>query len=182
MSDHLPECPVTTQRTEWGGRFPCFCVELRAAERRAIAAMREPGRIRVLVEEVERQGFHRGYRTAVDYWRTVSTRYGKRKYREGREDAARDVEALRNRWNGQHDVVQLTAAVAAARRGEAMTEHDPLCEDSEGLPRYRQCVCLVIEQATMLERWRIKSELRKIESELHWLDAVKFVRIVEDTK
>jgi hypothetical protein len=33
----------------------------------------------------------------------------------GREDAARDVEALRNRWNGQHDVVQLTAAVAAAR-------------------------------------------------------------------
>jgi len=36
-------------------------------------------------------------------------------YRAGREDAARDVEALRNRWNGQHDVVQLTAAVAAAR-------------------------------------------------------------------
>jgi len=36
-------------------------------------------------------------------------------YRRGREDAARDVEALRNRWNGQHDVVQLTAAVAAAR-------------------------------------------------------------------
>jgi hypothetical protein len=36
-------------------------------------------------------------------------------YLAGRSDAARDVEALRNRWNGQHDVVQLTAAVAAAR-------------------------------------------------------------------
>lgn len=37
---------------------------------------------------------------------------------KGREDAARDVEALRNRWNGQHDVVQLNAAVAAARGGQ----------------------------------------------------------------
>lgn len=115
MSDHLPECPVTTQRTEWGGRFPCFCVELRAAERRAIAAMREPGRIRVLVEEVERQGFHRGYRTAVDYWRTVSTRYGKRKYREGREDAARDVAAMRPRLYPDFTCINYDAAVAAAR-------------------------------------------------------------------
>ena len=40
-------------------------------------------------------------------------------YLAGRSDAARDVEALRNRWNGQHDVVQLTAAVAAARGKEA---------------------------------------------------------------
>lgn len=88
MSDHLPECTLPK------GHGDCICGELREAEQR---------------------GFHRGYRTAVDYWRTVSTRYGKRKYREGREDAARDVEALRNRWNGQHDVVQLTAAVAEAR-------------------------------------------------------------------
>jgi len=78
---HLPECPVTTQRTEWGGRFPCFCVELRAAEQR-VMGLYSP-------------------------W--------EHEYRRGREDAARDVEALRNRWNGQHDVVQLTAAVAAAR-------------------------------------------------------------------
>lgn len=40
-------------------------------------------------------------------------------YKKGREDAARDVEALRNRWNGQHDVVQLNAAVAAARGEQA---------------------------------------------------------------
>ena len=40
-------------------------------------------------------------------------------YGKGREDAARDVEALRNRWNGQRDVVQLNAAVAAARGEQA---------------------------------------------------------------
>jgi len=116
---HLPECPFAHPRMAEFQVPLCICDRLRAAEQRAIAAMREPGRVRVLVEEAEQRGFHRGYRTAVDYWRTVSTRYGKRKYREGREDAARDVEALRNRWNGQHDVVQLTAAVAEARGGKS---------------------------------------------------------------
>lgn len=33
-----------------------------------------------------------------------------------------------------------------------MTEHDELCEDSEGLPRYRQCVCEPIRQAREAER------------------------------
>ena len=89
---HLPECTLPK------GHGDCICGELRAAEQRAIAAMREPGRVRVLVEEAEQRGFHRGYRTAVDYWRTVSTRYGKRKYREGREDAARDVAARVSNW------------------------------------------------------------------------------------
>ena len=32
-----------------------------------------------------------------------------------REAAAQRVEALRNHWNGQHDVVQLNAAVSAVR-------------------------------------------------------------------
>ena len=35
--------------------------------------------------------------------------------RDEREAAAQRVEALRNHWNGQHDVVQLNAAVSAVR-------------------------------------------------------------------
>ena len=40
-----------------------------------------------------------------------------------------------------------------------MSEHDPLCEDSEGLPRYRQCVCFPVRQARERERQRIKDGL-----------------------
>ena len=28
-----------------------------------------------------------------------------------------------------------------------MSEHDPLCEDSDGVPRYRQCVCVPVRLA-----------------------------------
>lgn len=135
MSHHLPECflsnPCNNEEghsiiTVVGGvplgrdlceacMADCICDRLRKAEQRAIAAMREPGRVRVLVEEAEQRGFHRGYRTAVDYWRTVSTRYGKRKYREGREDAARDVEAMRPRLYPDFTCINYDAAVAAAR-------------------------------------------------------------------
>lgn len=87
MSEHLPECPVTTQRTEWGGRFPCFCVELRAAERR----VRED----FLSLEVAPLSFQ---------------------YRAGREDAARDVAALSPYMSANHGTcVDRDAAVAAAR-------------------------------------------------------------------
>ena len=109
---HLPECDHDPRVN---AALPCICDRLRKAEQRAIAAMREPGRVRVLVEEAEQRGFHRGYRTAVDYWRTVSTRYGKRKYREGREDAARDVAAMRPRLYPDFTCINYDAAVAAAR-------------------------------------------------------------------
>lgn len=71
-NSHLPDCFRYPSQFSHEVKV-CICDRLRAAEQR---------------------GFHRGYKTAVDYWRTVSTRYGKRKYREGRGDAARDVETI----------------------------------------------------------------------------------------
>ena len=59
-------------------------------------------------------------------------------------------------------------------------EHDPLCEDSEGLPRYRQCVCFPVKMAKEAERERILKRMRIDEPTMHWHDAIRFVKIVEN--
>lgn len=104
MSEHLPECDATdcgcTPEEECGPNCInlCICDRLRQAEQRG----------KLIQSAVE-----------MDTSVINQNRSYDKGYKKGREDAARDVEALRNRWNGQHDVVQLNAAVAAARGEQA---------------------------------------------------------------
>lgn len=75
------------------------------------------------MDEVQALGYSQGQRDAHSEFLTPAAleacgpedpRYAKGQ-RDEREAAAQRVEALRNHWNGQHDVVQLNAAVSAVR-------------------------------------------------------------------
>ena len=68
---HEPECPIQGDRT--AQYFACICPELRAAELR---------------------GFHRGYSSGVEWYKSVALSYGKRKWNEALWWAERAVDAL----------------------------------------------------------------------------------------
>ena len=49
-----------------------------------------------------------------------------------------------------------------------MSEHDELCQDSEGTPHYRQCVCFPVRMAREAERERIRDAVKRLHTPVNY--------------